>query len=451
MAESPQAQVGASYSAQDDGTLEKETMRKVSMRLLPFLFLLYILNFLDRTNVGLASLQMNRDLSFSSSAFGFGAGIFFLGYSLLEVPSNLALSSIGARCWIARIMISWGVIAAGMMFVRTPIHFYVLRFLLGVAEAGFFPGIVYYLTQWFPTARRARATSLFFIAIPLSGVLGGTLGGFLLGLDGILGLAGWQWLFLLEGVPSALVGITVLWYLTDTPQDARWLTDRQREWLIAKMEIDARTSGAAHGMPPLHALKHPIIWLLALPYFFMLTAGYSYTFWSPIVIREALHTTNTQTAFVTAAIAVVSMLAMLVTARSSDRNNERFRHAALGGTLIAIGFTGAALIPQPIMRIAFLGLVLIGANTMLAPFWCLAPMVLSGSAAAVGIALINSLGNIGGFVGPYFVGYLKDTSGTTSSFLVLALLGAGSATCCLLLKRTTLATPARPRELILDV
>jgi MFS transporter, ACS family, tartrate transporter len=433
----------------DQATLESETIRKVSLRLLPFLFLLYVLNFLDRSNVALAALQMNRDLSFSSSAFGFGAGIFFLGYAIFEVPSNLALSRFGARRWIARIMISWGIIACAMMLVRTPMQFYVLRFLLGVAEAGAFPGIVYYLTQWFPTEHRARASSKFMIALPVSGILGGLIAGPLLALDGTRGLAGWQWLFLLEGLPSVVIGFTVLWYLTDRPSEAKWLTDAQRDWLMRRMEADQLLSHGSHDMPALHALKQPVIWLLALPYFFMLTAGYAYTFWAPTVISDSLKTTDTQTGFVTAAIAVVSMTFMLLHARSSDRNKERFYHAALAGGLIAVGFTGAALAPSPIIRVMSLGLVLIGCNSMLAPFWCIAPMLLSGSAAAVGIALINSLGNTGGFVGPYVIGYVKDaTGGTKGSFLALALFGVASSVCMLLLRTRALGPAARSRAIV---
>lgn len=428
----------------EDAALEIETMRRVSIRLLPFLFLLYVLNFLDRSNVALAALQMNRDLSFSASAFGFGSGIFFAGYAIFEVPSNVALARIGARRWIARIMISWGIIATGMMLVRTPIQFYVLRFLLGVAEAGFFPGIVWYLTQWFPAERRARASSRFMIALPVSGIIGGTLGSWLLSLDGSRGLAGWQWLFLVEGIPSIIAGIVVLWYLTDLPKNALWLTEPQRNWLVGRMERDATLSTSRHDMPALHALRNPTIWLLALPYFFMLTAGYAYTFWAPTVIRDALSATDTTAALVTAAIAFVSMCFMLLHARSSDRRGERFLHSALGGVLIAIGFTGAALIPNPILRVIFFGVVLIGCNAMLPPFWCIAPMILSGSAAAVGIALINSLGNVGGFVGPYVIGFVKDaTGGTKGSFLALALFGAASTACCLMLRGSAMRNAAR--------
>jgi ACS family tartrate transporter-like MFS transporter len=425
-------------------TLERETMRKVGVRLLPFLFILYVFNFIDRSNVALAALQMNRDLRFSSTAFGLGAGILFIGYALFEVPSNYILARVGARRWIARIMISWGVIATAMMFVKTPMHFYALRFLLGVAEAGFFPGIVFYLSQWFPARRRARAQSRFMIALPVSGIVGGFLASFLLGFDGRMGLSGWQWVFLVEGLPSILFGFSVLWLLTDKPADAHWLDDEQRAWLIDEMEKDALTSGGGHRMSSLDALKLPIVWVLAIPYFLMLTAGYGYTFWVPIVIRDTLHTTDTSTALITAAIAAVSMTVMLIWAASSDRLQERFFHAASSGLLIAIGFAGAALLPVPALRIVFLGIVLVGCNSMLAPFWCMPTALLSGEAAAVGIALINSLGNIGGFVGPYMIGFLKDaTGGNTGAFLGLAVFGLGIFVVFSLLNYTAFANPSR--------
>ncbi|MGH9418419.1 MAG: MFS transporter, partial [Thermoanaerobaculia bacterium] len=355
----------ASRNATGESALEQATIRKVSFRLLPFLFVLYLFNFVDRSNVALAALQMNRDLHFSSSAFGFGAGIFFIGYALFEVPSNLLLARVGARRWIARIMISWGILAASMMIVRTPVQFYVVRFLLGVAEAGFFPGVVYYLTQWFPTERRARATSRFYIALPMSGIFGGFFGGYLLGLDGVRGLHGWQWLFLLEGVPSILIGFAVLWYLTDKPEQARWLSDDERRWLVEKMKADQLRCGGGHRMSALDAMKLPIVWILAAPYFLMLTAAYGYTFWAPTFVRDTLHITNSATGFVTAAIACLSMIFMLLHAASSDRHHERFYHAAFCGILIAVGFTGAALLPQPILRVIFLGMVIIGSNAIL--------------------------------------------------------------------------------------
>jgi Sugar phosphate permease len=440
----------AAIDADRESALERETMRKVSLRLLPFLFILYVFNFVDRSNVALAGLQMNRDLHFSSTAFGFGSGIFFIGYALFEVPSNFALARIGARRWIARIMISWGILAAGMMLVRTPIQFYAIRFLLGVAEAGFFPGIVFYLSQWFPKERRARATSKFFIALPMSGIFGGIVGGYLLSLDGRAGLHGWQLLFLLEGVPSILIGISVLWYLTDKPEEAAWLTDDEREWLVGKMKTDQLVFGVAPRVSALDAIKLPVVWILAAPYFLMLTAGYGYTFWAPTVVQDSLHTSNSATGLVTAAIACVSMAFMLLHAASSDRHRERFYHAAFAGFLIAVGFSGAALLSQPVLRVIFLGLVIIGSNAMLAPFWCLPASILGGEAAAVGIALINSLGNFGGFIGPYAIGFFKDkTGGNTGAFLVLAVFGLGTAILCIALKYTilsrgTISTAALP-------
>lgn len=428
----------------EDAKLARTTVRRVSVRLLPFLFVLYVFNFLDRSNVAIAGLQMNRDLHFSASAFGLGAGVFFLGYSLFEVPSNLLLVRVGARRWIARIMITWGLIASAMLFVRTPLHFYILRFLLGVAEAGFFPGIVYYLSQWFPADQRARASSRFMIAIPLSGVLGGAVGGLLLGLNGRLGLAGWQWLFLVEGIPSVLLGFAVLAWLTERPDEAHWLTAEQRHWLVDKLRREHDESPGLHGMPPLRALAQPMVWFLALPYFLVLTAGYGYTFWAPTFIRDSLHTSDTMTGLIIALFACISAAAMLAVGTSSDRTGERCRYAATSAALMALGYIGAALLPSPVARVAAFSLALAGANSFLAPFWCLPSMVLTGSAAAVGIALVNAVGNIGGFVGPSAIGIAKDaTGGTTGAFLALAGLGLLAAVSCLALRRQAIFATAR--------
>lgn len=430
----------------EDADLEQETIRRVSLRLIPFLFILYLFNFLDRTNVALAALQMNRDLRFSSTAFGLGAGIFFVSYAAFEIPSNIILVRVGARRWIARIMISWGIIASAMMLVRMPMHFYVLRFLLGLAEAGFFPGIIYYMTQWFPATQRARATSRFTIAVPLSGVLGGVVGGYLLGLDGKMGLAGWQWLFLLEGLPSVIFGVIALWYLTDKPADAHWLTESQRTWLQNRMQREHEALAATQPVSALSVLKQPIIWMITFPYFLMITAGYGYTFWLPTVLRDTLHTTDTQTGLVTALLAVCSMVVMLIVGTSSDKKHERFYHAAAAVSLVGVGFAGTALISQPFLRVVFLGIVLLGANGMLPAFWSIPSMFLSGSAAAVGIAMISAVGSTGGFIGPYLIGLLKDrTGGNTVAFLTLAAFGFASAVSLILLKRQPV--PARESAL----
>lgn len=432
----------------DESALERVTMRRVSVRLLPFLFILYIGNYLDRTNVAMAALQMNRDLHFSATAYGLGAGIFFLGYCLLEVPSSIILARVGARRWIARIMISWGVIASAMLFVRTPIQFYSLRFLLGAAEAGFFPGIIYYLSQWFPARRRARAISLFAIAIPLSGAIGSPLSASLLGLDGMLTLAGWQWLFLLEGIPSVLLGLATLALLTNAPVDARWLSEPQRAWLVDRMRRDQEESGAPHGIPPLRALVQPLLWLVAMPFLLLCTIGYVYIFWAPTLIRDSLHASPLATGFILGGIACLAAAGMFLAAVGADRGGEHALRAAAGLALAALGCVCAAVLPTPIGRIGGLALAYIGTNAAFAPYWCIPPMLLRGSAAAAGIALVNSLGNLGGFLGPYAMGWLMDVTGSTrGAFLGAAVLGLIAAALCVVLRRrVAFATPARARR-----
>ena len=425
------------FGSLDDAHLERETMRRVGRRILPFVFVLYIFNFLDRSNVGLAALQMNQDLGFSSQAFGLGAGIFFIGYALFEVPSNLLLVKIGARRWIARIMISWGILATVMMFVRTPLQFYVLRFLLGVAEAGFFPAIIYYLSQWFPASMRARSMAKFMIAIPLSGLLGGPLGGWLLGFDGAAGLRGWQWLFLVEGVPSVLLGLVALRYLTERPEEAQWLTSPQRKWLTQRLQKDLREHPSDHRMPPLRALLHPLIWLAALPELLVTTAGYAYLFWGPLLIRETLKTSNVMTGLLGGAIAILCAAGMLLVGASSDRTGERTGHAAVCASLVALGCVGAAVLTDPVARIASLVLMQVAVISFLAPFWCIPSLLLSGSSAAVGIALVNAIGNVGGFIGPSAVGFLRShTGGDTGAFIGLGAMAATAAIIIFLMGRS---------------
>jgi ACS family tartrate transporter-like MFS transporter len=420
----------------NDPAFGDATLRRVSVRLLPFLFVLFICNFLDRTNVAIAALQMNRDLQFSASAYGLGSGIFFIGYALFEVPSNLILARVGARRWIARIMISWGLVASAMMFVRTPMQFYVLRFLLGIAEAGFFPGIVFYLSEWFPAAQRARALSRFMTAVPLSAAIGNPLSAWLLGLDGRQGLTGWQWLFLLEGIPSVVLGAVVLAVLSDSPATARWLSTDEREWLMARLRQDGDESSAPHGVPALRALLHPTVWLASVVYFLVLTSVYGYVFWAPTLIRDSLQSSNTTTGLITGGIAFAAATLMVVVGASSDRTGERFVHASACVVLTAIGCVGAALLPHPVARVAALALIPMGAYGFLAPFWCVPSTLLRGTAAAAGIAFVNSIGNTGGFAGPYLLGALKDaTGGTTGAFLCLAVVALAGAALCLALRR----------------
>jgi MFS transporter, ACS family, tartrate transporter len=407
-------------------------MRRVTRRLIPFVFILYIFNFLDRSNVGLAALQMNRDLGFSAAAFSFGAGIFFLGYSLFEVPSNLVLVRLGARRWIARIMITWGAIATGLMFVRTPTQFYVLRLLLGVAEAGFFPAIMYYLSQWYPASMRARSSAWFMMAIPLSGTIGGPLGGWLLNMNGRSGLAGWQWLFLIEGVPSVVLGLVVLRYLTEEPRDADWLTAAQHDWLVERLRRDRDEHPAPHGVPPLRALAHPLIWLVSIPEMLITTAGYAYLFWGPTMLRDSLHLGNLAVGWLTALIAVLCALGMVLVGASSDRSGERVLHAAACAVVVAIACTGAATFSSPVARMTSLAVAEIAVISFLAPFWTLPTILLSGSSAAVGIALVNAIGNVAGFVGPNVVGFLRThTGGDSGAFLTLAAFALVAAAICL--------------------
>ncbi len=411
-------------------------MRRVTLRLIPFILLLYILNYLDRTNVGIAALQMNRDLKFSPAAYSLGAGIFFIAYALFEVPSNIFLTRVGPRFWIARIMVTWGIIASAMMFVRTPMHFYVLRFLLGVAEAGFFPGIVYYLSQWFPVSMRARAQSRFMLGIPFSNMIGGVIGGALLSLDGKMGIAGWQWLFVLEGLPSILIGVTVFFYLTDRPADAKWLADDQRAWLVARLAQEDDASPATHGLPPMRALANGMLWLTALAYLLVNTGAYAYQFWGPTIIRDTLGTSSANTGFVVALIGVATAISMLLVSSSSDRHHERFLHAAFSAAMVGTGAIGAALLPTPVLRICALALMPMGMASFLSPYFCLPGMLFRGAALAAAIALVNSVGNLGGFIGPNVIGTLVSITGSnTGAFLCLAALAFTSAAICLGLRR----------------
>ena len=429
-------------STSDDTELARLTMRRASLRLLPFLVILFICNYLDRTNVAIAALQMNRDLKFSASAYGFGSGIFFAGYAIFEVPSNLILARVGARRWIGRIMLSWGIIAAAMMFVRTPAQFYALRILLGIAEAGFFPGIVYYLSDWFPAAQRGRALSRFLTALPLCGIIGNPLSAWLLGLDGWHGLTGWQWLFLLEGLPSVLLGFVVLAILPNKPTEAHWLTPEQRDWLTTRLALDAQESRAPHGMPPLRALVLPVMWMVSLACFLSNTTYYGYLFWAPTLIRDGLHVSDKVTGLITGAIAAAAMVVMIVVGAHSDRTGERYVHAASCISLAALGWIGAAVLPDPVSRVVSLALVPVGIYAFLSPFWCLPTTLLRGTAAAAGIALVNSLGNLGGFAGPYLLGALKDaTGGTTGAFLVLAAVALAGGALCLSLRRHASRSP----------
>ena len=391
--------------------------QRVRRRLVPFLFLLYIVSYLDRINVGFAALQMNQALGFSAATFGLGAGIFFLSYVAFEIPSNVILARVGARLWIARIMISWGLVSAGMMFVRGTGAFFALRFLLGAAEAGFFPGIIFYLTRWIPPSDRARTVAQFMAASLIAGVIGGPLSGALLGLDGRYGLAGWQWLFLVEGLPSVLLGLAVLAFLDDGPDTAAWMSPADRDLLAAQMTRESVDDGrAAHTVSG--ALRSPTIWLLAVVYFSIPVALYAIGFWLPQIVKSGFGVNAFQVGVLSAIPYVVGSITMVVTARHSDRTGERRWHVALGAIIGGLAFAASALTTNPVMALVLLSVAMAGLASMFGPFWTLATSFVRGVGAAGGIALINSVGNIGGFVGPSVVGYLRDTTHSFSAGLM---------------------------------
>jgi ACS family tartrate transporter-like MFS transporter len=398
--------------------LEAVTMRRVGWRLLPLLFLLYIVCFIDRTNVAFAALQMNRDLGFSAAVYGLGSGIFFLGYALFEVPSNLILARVGARRWIGRIAISWGAITVAMMFVRSAESFYVMRFLLGVAEAGYFPGVIYYLGQWFPQRMRARAVSRIVIGIPLSSAVGGALGGALLGLDGTFGLAGWQWLFLVEGLPAVVLGAIAIFYLTDRPGDAHWLTASQRAWLLAHMETERRQGAVGHGTLR-EVFTSKAVWWLCVPYFAFGISSYALSLWIPMMVRESARLDNQGVGVVVSLIGLVAAAGMMTNGAHSDRSGERVWHAVVPLLLATVGFALGVVFRLPMVTVAGLGLAFIGLTAFLPAFWCLPTAILGGSAAAAAIAFINSIGNLGGFVGPSVLGAMREQSGSFRGGLLL--------------------------------
>jgi ACS family tartrate transporter-like MFS transporter len=405
--------------------------------LISFLFVLYIVAFLDRVNVGFAALEMNRDLGLSPSVYGFGAGIFFVGYCMFEIPSNLILARTGARRWIARIMISWGVIATAMMFVRGPISFYVLRFLLGVGEAGFFPGIIFYLSQWLPAEMRGRAIARFMVAIPLSSVIGAPISGALLGLDGWLGLAGWQLLFLVQGLPAVLLGVAVLRYLPDGPEDAAWLQPEQRKWLMDRLAMERARSVEHHGFTTARALTSAVVWQIGLLAFLSISFGqYAIALWLPQIIGSFPGLSNVQIGFLAAIPNCVAAVSMLIVAAHSDRTGERPMHIAAASCVAAAAFLACALVHSPAWIIVFLSVANAGLISSHGPFWPLPSKFLTGTAAAGGIGLINSISNLSGFVGPYTIGLLNSASSDfRSGFIVLAFVALAGMTLALYLRR----------------
>ncbi len=399
----------------------ESTYKKVFRRIVPFLMLCYVVAYLDRVNVGFAKLQMAQALGFSETIYGLGAGLFFIGYFIFEVPSNVLLHRIGARVWIARIMITWGLISAAFMFVSTPTQFYVMRFLLGAAEAGFYPGVILYMTYWFPAKRRAKIIAMFMSAIPVAGIFGNPLSGFIMdAFQGSSGLAGWQWMFLIEAVPALLIGIAVLLYLDNNIRAAKWLTEGEKRQLEREIAIDQE--GSQTYPSTLAIFRDARIWHMSLIYFCFVMGQYALTFWMPTLIKTTGVVGNLQIGLFSAIPFGCAIVAMNLFGRSADAKRERRWHLVIPALMGAVGFiVAASFVNNTAVAVAALSVAAAGVLTCAPLFWSLPTSFLSGAAAAVGIATINSVGNLAGFVSPYLVGYLKDlTHSTQSGMYVLA-------------------------------
>ncbi|MDN7179259.1 MFS transporter [Caballeronia sp. SEWSISQ10-4 2] len=412
--------------------LENRTLARVTKRLVPFLILCYFIAYLDRVNVGFAALQMNKDLGFSSSAYGFGAGIFFIAYFFFEVPSNLLLEKFGARRWIARIMFTWGILAGAMAFIPdisrwtglSAAHvFYTLRVLLGIAEAGFFPGIIFFLTLWYPAAYRARVVGYFMVAIPLSTVIGAPISGALLNLDKLASLAGWQWVYLIEALPALFLSFVVLSYLTDKPADATWLEAEERDWLVNRQAQERAQREAVRSFSVREALFNPRVLAVALIYFGANATNYGLSFFLPQIVK-GFGLGNVQTGLVTSLPYIVGAFGMVLWGRRSDRKLERKWHVAIPLLVAAGGIAASTALDDPVLKMIALSIAGFGIFGCLPVIWTLPAAFLSGAAAAGGIAAVNSLGNLAGFFGPYAMGWIKDSTGSFAAGL-LCLAGAG--------------------------
>jgi ACS family tartrate transporter-like MFS transporter len=404
-----------------ESRLADAALSNARRRLIPFLFVLYLVAYLDRINVGFASLQMNHELGLTESVFGLGAGLFFLGYSLFEVPSNLILERVGARLWIARIMISWGVVAMAMIAVRGAASFFALRFILGLAEAGFFPGVILYLTFWFPAREQARAVALFMTATALAGVIAGPISGALLSMHGLAALSGWQWLFILEGLPAVILGVMVFLYLPDGPNDAIWLGVEERAALLSRLERERGRGTQKRSRSFVEAISNSTVWILSLVYFAIVFGLYGVTFWLPQIIQSVGRRSDFEIGMLSAIPFFGAAIAMVYVGRASDLSGERRWHLAVCAGIGAIGLMLASMTRSPILSLGALSIAAAGIWGTFGPFWAMPPEFLSGAAAAGAIALINSIGNLGGFAGPYVVGIVKQrTHSFAGGMIVMA-------------------------------
>ncbi|MDH4566400.1 MFS transporter [Pseudomonas sp. BN414] len=405
---------------------EARIIRTLTLRLIPFLILLYLVAYIDRSAVGFAKLHMNADLGISDMAYGFGAGLFFIGYFIFEVPSNLLLERYGARRWFARILITWGAITVGMSLVQGAHSFYLMRFLLGAAEAGFFPGVLYYITRWYPVRNRGKVLGLFILSQPIALMVTGPLSGALLGLNGLGGLTGWQWLFILIGIPAILLAWPTLKYLPDTPKDARWLTEADRQWLSTELEKDRREYGQTEHQNPLRALTDRRVLLLALLYLPGTLSIYGLGLWLPTLVHQ-FSGSDLATGFITSVPYLFGVIGLLVVPRSSDRLNDRYGHLIVLYILGALGLFFSAWLTSPVLQLAALSMTAFSLFSTTAIFWVLPGRFLTGASAAAGIALINSFGNLGGYIGPFGIGALKEYTGSLASglYFLSAVLACG--------------------------
>lgn len=401
---------------------QRAVLSKITWRLVPLLFFCYIIAYIDRINVGFAKSHLEPvlgvDPKIFGEVFGTGAGLFFIGYFIFEVPSNLALQKFGARIWIARIMILWGIVSMGFVFLNGVKMFYIMRFLLGAAEAGFFPGVILYLTYWYPAKERAKTVALFALGGIAAGIIGSPVSGALLHMDGLMGIAGWKWLFFIEALPAIVMGLVVLFILPNGPGDARWLTPAEKGWLLAKLGNEAKNDGGKKEKRLRDAFTSGRVWLLCLLYFLINVAGYGYEFWLPSITKRLSGGEDFTVGLINMVPYIVAGVAMTLVGRFSDRTGERKGFVAASGFVAAIGFACAAFSQNAWFAMLGLVVALAGQKSTLGPFWALGTSYLSGTAAAGGIALINSVGNLGGYFGPKLVGQIKDATGSETTALL---------------------------------
>ncbi|QGZ63420.1 MFS transporter [Paraburkholderia acidisoli] len=407
--------------------LEQQVMKRVMYRLMPVLIVCYLISYIDRSNLAVAAIAMNRELGLSPADYGFAAGIFFLGYVICEIPSNIFLAKLGARLWISRIMLTWGLLSGAMAFAVGPKSLFVLRILLGIAEAGLFPGLIFYISFWFPSTYRARAFGWFLVVIPLSIVIGAPLSASILYMDGMAGLSGWQWVFVLEAAPAVLFSFFCFFFLTDTPAKANWLSEPERKWLMNRIARDVEhveAHGQSHGRGEIMAaFAHPRVWLLSLINVALIACSYGCVFFMPLIVSD-FGFTKMQTGLITALPFLAAAIATIAWGRKSDRAGERKLHLILPLLVAVVGFVIAAEVDTVTVKMIGLGLAACGTFASLSPFWSLPPTFLKGTGAAAGIAMINTIGSLAGFGAPYLMGYVKQHTGSYG--LGLLIIGASA-------------------------